>query len=294
MEIRFRSIGNIRRTRSTPLVPTPITDLLRTSVDQAHARNRLLPPKSPRWKRGFSLSLNFPHLLNWLMPILTPTSPVKRAWEIMGILLMSLNLLSYFSKVLLESPFWFFYIPATDLYFLCDIAVRFRTGFIDKTGKLVMDPCLISQRYFKGWFFLDCLLSIPYHFLFLCWQNTASLRLWATVHEKTKRPILSFFRNRQFRIKVLQQFREFWVEKRAIQIALGLQPRKRSLPRRTLRLVLSLFRVGARMRMVVWWTSLVKTLHSMVLSIRTVSVYSRISAQSTSGSDDDEAKEESP
>ena len=262
------------RRRAAPLEP-PREEEEQQQQQQQHAA------KSPRWKRGMQgYSLSFPR---FTLPVLTPTSSFKRGWEVLGVILMVVNLLSYFNKGVLDLTYS--YLPGVaDLYFLADILVRFRTGYVDgKTGALVLDPGQIARRYLRGWFALDCVLSIPYHFLYRCWQNTASLRLWSMVTVKQRRPILSFFRNRQFRLEVLQQFRAFWLEKSKIQSALGLQPHKRSLPRRTLRLFLSLFRVGARVRTVVWLTSLVRTLHSAALSVRTVSVVSRMRSDTEDG-----------
>lgn len=262
------------KTRRALVLMEPPRVTAAPATNQQQDQQQQQQAKSPRWKRGMGYSLTFPSVSGSL-PVLTPTSSFKRAWEGLGVLIMVVNVLSYFYKGVLDGTYW--YLPGVaDLYFVADILVRFRTGYVDgKTGAVVLDPGLIARRYLRGWFALDCLLSIPYHFLYRCWQNTASLRLWSTVTEEQRRPILSFFRNRKFRLEVLRQFREFWLEKSKIQLALGLQPRKRSLPRRTLRLFFSLFRVGARVRMVVYWTSLVRALHSAAVSIRAVSVFSR-------------------
>lgn len=51
--------------------------------------------------------------------------------------------------------------------FISDIALNFRTSFIDKSGHVVYDGRLIVKHYVKGWFLLDLLAAIPFDLMFL-------------------------------------------------------------------------------------------------------------------------------
>ena len=208
--------------------------------------------------------------------IVSPFSPLRRVWEIFGVLLIVINLFSYVSDNLLESTFG--WLPVTDIYFFLDMLMRFKTGFIDSaTGEVVMDPTRIADRYLRGWFLLDLFLSIPYHFLYRCFLNTASLQLFGVIRsEKNKtRPILNFIRNRQYRREMLKRFREFLAEKQFLQKLLMVQPDKRSLFRRTMRLVGGLFRLTRRLRLVASYTDAVSRLNSLAGSVRTLSLLTR-------------------
>lgn len=54
-----------------------------------------------------------------------------------------------------------------DLAFLVDVALNFRTGFVDKAKVLVLDPTKVRRRYLRGWFGFDVLSSLPTGFLVL-------------------------------------------------------------------------------------------------------------------------------
>lgn len=50
---------------------------------------------------------------------------------------------------------------AIDGIFMADVLLNFRTGFISKNGKLVMSPCRIATHYFRTWFIVDLVSSLP-------------------------------------------------------------------------------------------------------------------------------------
>lgn len=54
-----------------------------------------------------------------------------------------------------------------EIMFIIDIALNFRTSFIDKSGHVVYDGRLIVKHYVKGWFLLDLLAAIPFDLMFL-------------------------------------------------------------------------------------------------------------------------------
>jgi hypothetical protein len=52
----------------------------------------------------------------------------------------------------------------TDIFFIADIALNFRTGFYPKSKTVeCTDPTAVAVHYFKTWFILDVLASFPYH-----------------------------------------------------------------------------------------------------------------------------------
>jgi hyperpolarization activated cyclic nucleotide-gated potassium channel 2 len=63
----------------------------------------------------------------------------------------------------------------TDLVFLIDIILNFRTGIIasDSYDQVILEPKQIAQRYLRGWFCIDILSSIPFDYftLILSSQN---------------------------------------------------------------------------------------------------------------------------
>jgi hypothetical protein len=43
-----------------------------------------------------------------------------------------------------------------------DIALHFRTTFVNKKGEVVSNPKVIALNYVKGWFLLDLLAALPF------------------------------------------------------------------------------------------------------------------------------------
>jgi potassium voltage-gated channel Eag-related subfamily H protein 7 len=48
-----------------------------------------------------------------------------------------------------------------DVFFIVDIVLSFRTGFLDEAKTLVMDPHRIRRRYVRSWFALDLVSALP-------------------------------------------------------------------------------------------------------------------------------------
>ena len=48
-----------------------------------------------------------------------------------------------------------------DVWFICDVFLNFRTGFVDH-GATVMDSNKIAKHYFKSWFIIDFIASVPW------------------------------------------------------------------------------------------------------------------------------------
>jgi hypothetical protein len=43
-----------------------------------------------------------------------------------------------------------------------DIALHFRTTFVNKKGEVVSNPKVIALNYVRGWFLLDLLAALPF------------------------------------------------------------------------------------------------------------------------------------
>jgi hypothetical protein len=263
--MRYKAGTPLRSRRSNTNPPTPSTPVPVVMVQTPAVQTTLVTALAEFLSR-----------LTTSVYIVSPFSPVRRVWEIIGVLLIVVNLFSYVSDNLLEKTFG--WLPVTDIYFFLDMLMRFKTGYIcSATGEVVMDPSRIAQRYLRGWFLLDLVLSIPYHFLYRCFLNTASLQLFGVIRsEKNKaRPIWNFIRNRQYRRDMLKRFREFLAEKQFVQKLLMMQPGKPSLFRRTLRLVGGLFRLTRRLRLMSAYADAVSRLNSLAGSVRTLSLLTR-------------------
>jgi hypothetical protein len=48
---------------------------------------------------------------------------------------------------------------------LVDILVKFRTGYVDSDGSVVMNPGRVARRYLQTWFMLDALSCLPHDIL---------------------------------------------------------------------------------------------------------------------------------
>merc|ERR1712070_327058 len=49
-----------------------------------------------------------------------------------------------------------------NIFFMLDVFLNFRTGFVSFDGEIVMDWKRIAKQYVRSWFFLDVLSSIPF------------------------------------------------------------------------------------------------------------------------------------
>lgn len=70
------------------------------------------------------------------------------------------------------------------LMLISDIALHFRTTFVNKKGEVVSNPKCIAMNYVKGWFLLDLLAALPFD---LC--NAANLRISEVLHACIPIPI---------------------------------------------------------------------------------------------------------
>jgi len=99
--------------------------------------------------------------------IIHPYSNLRLVWDIVMILLLLLQMIMVptnlaFSGKIFHSRFWVYILNyLTDVIFLIDIYLSFKTGYlIDKT-EVVLDPDEIKSNYVRGWFMIDLPSTVP-------------------------------------------------------------------------------------------------------------------------------------
>jgi len=219
--------------------------------------------------------------------MLSPLGLGKRLWEVTGLMLLLVQMLCFFNGKLFFATYKF--LPLTDMYFFADLLLRFRTGYLTDEGELVMDPQMVARRYLRGWFVVDLLLSVPYHFFFLAWEKTSALKLLDI--KNSRKPILSFFTQRSFRQEVFRTIRGVLKERRFFQQMGVLPATKRSLFRRTLRLFTVSFRLSKNLKILSKVALTAKKLVSFITSLRTLSIFSRHVESTFNSTSIDEADE---
>jgi hypothetical protein len=60
-----------------------------------------------------------------------------------------------------------------DFFFLADVLVNFRTGFVNEFGKEVLDGRIVAKMYLQTWFTIDLLSSIPFDLFFAAMSGNA-------------------------------------------------------------------------------------------------------------------------
>ena len=68
---------------------------------------------------------------------------------------------------------------AADCLFGIDIIVNFRTTY-KKDGRWVTDGCILAWRYFRSWFFIDCISTVPINIMVESVRLTAQQQ-WGTI-----------------------------------------------------------------------------------------------------------------
>ncbi|XP_050535811.1 potassium voltage-gated channel subfamily H member 2 isoform X3 [Daktulosphaira vitifoliae] len=105
-------------------------------------------------------------------------SPFKAVWDWIILLLVIYTAIftPYFAAFLLNEPHFkgprplkfsfddplvavdFF----VDITFIIDIAINFRTTYVNKNDEVVSTPSKIALHYFRGWFLIDLVAAIPF------------------------------------------------------------------------------------------------------------------------------------
>ncbi|XP_050428513.1 potassium voltage-gated channel subfamily H member 2 isoform X2 [Adelges cooleyi] len=105
-------------------------------------------------------------------------SPFKAVWDWIILLLVIYTAIftPYFAAFLLNEPHFkgprplrfSFEDPLVvvdffvDITFIIDIAINFRTTYVNKNDEVVSAPSKIARHYFRGWFLIDLVAAIPF------------------------------------------------------------------------------------------------------------------------------------
>ncbi|VVC40672.1 Hypothetical protein CINCED_3A013021 [Cinara cedri] len=108
-------------------------------------------------------------------------SPFKAVWDWIILLLVIYTAIftPYFAAFLLNEPHFkgprplrfSFEDPLVvvdffvDITFIIDIAINFRTTYVNKNDEVVSAPSKIALHYFRGWFLIDLVAAIPFDLL---------------------------------------------------------------------------------------------------------------------------------
>ncbi|KAF5406298.1 Hyperpolarization-activated cyclic nucleotide-modulated cation channel splice variant ABs-II [Paragonimus heterotremus] len=98
-------------------------------------------------------------------------------WDLIMLVLLIANLIilpvaiSFFNDDL--SIHWIVFNTISDVIFITDIAVKFRTGIVtnDYADEIILNPKEITRHYLKSWFVLDFISSIPMDYIYLIFYN---------------------------------------------------------------------------------------------------------------------------
>ncbi|VDP98360.1 unnamed protein product [Trichobilharzia regenti] len=79
--------------------------------------------------------------------------------------------ISFFNDDL--SIHWIIFNSISDVVFIADIAVKFRTGVVtnDYADEIILNPKEIARHYVKSWFVLDFISSIPMDYIYLIFNK---------------------------------------------------------------------------------------------------------------------------
>ncbi|XP_003742439.1 potassium/sodium hyperpolarization-activated cyclic nucleotide-gated channel 1 [Galendromus occidentalis] len=116
------------------------------------------------WKRGASFDTETQIKASFMIH---PDSPLRINWDIFMLVLLLINMIvipldvAFFASR--QDTFWVVFNIFTDLAFVLDIVLNFRTGFFtsSETRDLNLDPKAVAKRYLRKWFFFDLISAIP-------------------------------------------------------------------------------------------------------------------------------------
>ncbi|XP_040267513.1 potassium/sodium hyperpolarization-activated cyclic nucleotide-gated channel 3 [Bufo bufo] len=104
--------------------------------------------------------------------IIHPYSDFRFYWDLIMLLLMVANLIilpvgiTFFKDQ--NTPPWIVFNVLSDTFFLADLILNFRTGIVvEDNTEIILDPHTIKMKYFKSWFLVDFISSIPVDYIFL-------------------------------------------------------------------------------------------------------------------------------
>ena len=97
--------------------------------------------------------------------LLNPNATVKLKWDLFVGLLIITSVIIVPLRLGFDlglSTEWAAFDWSTDFFFALDIAINFRTCFMDDNQVLHTSTSLISSHYLKGWLFIDVVSTVPF------------------------------------------------------------------------------------------------------------------------------------
>ncbi|GMH39832.1 hypothetical protein BSKO_07736 [Bryopsis sp. KO-2023] len=106
--------------------------------------------------------------LDKTLPIFMPYSGGKKYWDILILIFVVYNsiLVPFEAGFGLEKPGWLQRMEnIVDACFFADILFSLRTSYVDSQGNMIRDSMKIAKQYFRTWFPIDVVASIPFEFV---------------------------------------------------------------------------------------------------------------------------------
>lgn len=99
-----------------------------------------------------------------------PDSEFSAVWDLTSVALLLyvaivIPLRACFDLAVDLWSFAFWFDAIVDVYFICDVALNFRTSFFDKNGFREERPRKMALHYMKGWFLIDFVSCMPFGYV---------------------------------------------------------------------------------------------------------------------------------
>lgn len=100
------------------------------------------------------------------LPVLRPDSHARVYWDLLAVVALVYIALVTPVRIGFEveskaGSFDFIFEQCLDLFFLMDIVLNFRTGYLSKDGGVVLRPTKIARNYVQTYFLIDLVSSVP-------------------------------------------------------------------------------------------------------------------------------------
>lgn len=103
--------------------------------------------------------------------VINPTGTFRVLWDVFVMIFVIINVLTipykiaFIDSVPLDGLF--FLDVVMDIYFVCDIGLNFRTGYIDNHGEVIFGLLAIAKNYLTGFFLIDIMSVMPIDYILL-------------------------------------------------------------------------------------------------------------------------------
>lgn len=192
--------------------------------------------------------------------MISPRSGYKRMFDYLGLCLL-LTQLFY--------PRSDYVCILSDIYYLIDMILRFRTGYVNSKGNVVLNPQHVVRKYLQTWFIYDLFVCFPYQIILRIWNARPVLKLLNL--RSNRRPIISFLFNRKFRMETIAALREHIRERRYLQEMMLTETALLPLHRRLIKWTGMYIKGRRYMALVKDWSAVLQSIIGLVISLRALS-----------------------